>query len=159
MQREVKENGDVHWRDDEGRLHREDGPAVEAADGTQEWWVHGLLHRGQGEPAIARADGSLEWWRDGVRHRDEGLPAVLRASGSRQWWVNGTMWRPDGLPVAEVVGGHDRVDGPRVGIPAAKARPADGESTQVLVARAQELAAQLTATLGELERRVNRPHG
>lgn len=29
------------WRNADGELHREDGPAVEYADGGREWWVNG----------------------------------------------------------------------------------------------------------------------
>jgi hypothetical protein len=28
-----------------GHLHREDGPAIIHANGTEEWWYMGLLHR------------------------------------------------------------------------------------------------------------------
>ena len=35
-------NGDKYWyRNDQ--LHREDGPAVERADGDKEWWLNGQL--------------------------------------------------------------------------------------------------------------------
>ena len=37
----VYDNGDIYWRNQEGQLHREDGPAVEYADGSKEWWVNG----------------------------------------------------------------------------------------------------------------------
>jgi hypothetical protein len=37
-------------------LHREDGPAVEWADGRREWWLHGERHREDG-PALEWADG------------------------------------------------------------------------------------------------------
>ena len=42
-------------------LHREDGPAVEFADGRKEWYLHGNLHREDG-PAIEYADGSKFWF-------------------------------------------------------------------------------------------------
>ncbi len=48
-----------------GLLHREDGPAVEHADGSKEWWVSGQQHREDG-PAIERAGGSKEWWVNGI---------------------------------------------------------------------------------------------
>ena len=38
-----------------------DGPAIIAADGTQEWWVNGQLHRLDG-PAVIGAYGTQEWW-------------------------------------------------------------------------------------------------
>ena len=39
------------------KRHREDGPAVEYADGSKEWYLNGKLHREDG-PACEYADGS-----------------------------------------------------------------------------------------------------
>jgi hypothetical protein len=36
------ENGNKVWRNEVGQLHREDGPAVEYANGTKEWWMYGI---------------------------------------------------------------------------------------------------------------------
>lgn len=33
-------NGDKYWRLN-GKLHKEDGPAVEMKNGYKEWWLHG----------------------------------------------------------------------------------------------------------------------
>ncbi len=44
-----------------GRLHREDGPAVIYADGGQCWHKDGKLHRIDG-PARFTADGSKYWY-------------------------------------------------------------------------------------------------
>jgi len=44
-----------------GKLHREDGPAVEYADGSKEWWWAGELHREDG-PAVEYADDRKEWY-------------------------------------------------------------------------------------------------
>jgi len=41
--------------------HRLDGPAVEKANGTREWWVNGRERRLDG-PAIEWADGDKEWF-------------------------------------------------------------------------------------------------
>jgi len=38
-----EKNGYVEWRNEQGQLHRIDGPAFESADGTQEWWENGKL--------------------------------------------------------------------------------------------------------------------
>jgi hypothetical protein len=66
----VDSEGNRFWHLD-GKLHREDGPAVEWADGMKEWWVNGLRHRTDG-PAVTYPDGSEhEQWRESV------------------WWVNG----------------------------------------------------------------------
>jgi len=52
------------YRNVQGELHREDGPAVEYNDGTKEWWLNGQLHREDG-PAIEYYDGIKEWWLNG----------------------------------------------------------------------------------------------
>ena len=45
------------------KLHREDGPACEWADGTKEWWLNDQLHREDG-PAIERANGTKLWYKN-----------------------------------------------------------------------------------------------
>jgi hypothetical protein len=43
------------------RLHREDGPAADYANGDQFWFLNGNLHREDG-PAIEYTNGDKEWW-------------------------------------------------------------------------------------------------
>jgi hypothetical protein len=52
-----------------GERHRQDGPAVEEANGTREWCLNGQLHRQDG-PAIERADGTREWWLNGKKFKN-----------------------------------------------------------------------------------------
>ena len=47
-------------------LHREDGPAVEDADGSKEWFINGKH----------------------VRHREDG-PACEDVAGDKDWYLNG----------------------------------------------------------------------
>jgi hypothetical protein len=47
-----------------GQRHREDGPAVEYADGSRCWYLNGLLHREDG-PAEEWAGGSMCWYLNG----------------------------------------------------------------------------------------------
>ena len=55
--------GDQCWSKD-GLLHREDGPAVELANGRREWFINGDRHREDG-PAVVEADGQCSWyWRN-----------------------------------------------------------------------------------------------
>ena len=49
-----------------GKPHREDGPAIECADGTKEWYLNGKRHREDG-PAVEWADGTKEWWLNDVK--------------------------------------------------------------------------------------------
>jgi len=77
----------TEWRNEAGQLHREDGPAIEWADGTKSWWVNGQYHR-LGGPAYEGDDGSKFWYVDGQYHRLDG-PAVERSDGSVAYWIEG----------------------------------------------------------------------
>jgi hypothetical protein len=63
-----------------GRLHREEGPAIEWSSGTMEWWQNGLRHRLDG-PAIEYANGYQEWWLNGKRYTKQDYHAQLKALG------------------------------------------------------------------------------
>ena len=97
---------------------REDGPAVEYADGHREWYLNGKRHREDG-PAIASADGHREWYLNGKRHREDG-PAIECVSGDKHWYLNGGRHREDGPAIEYVSGGkhwylngkQHREDGP-----------------------------------------------
>ena len=86
-------------------LHREDGPAVERADGdrTKAWYIDGKHHRTDG-PAVEYADGGKEWWVDGKQHREDG-PAVEHANGDKIWYIDNERHRTDG-PAVEWVDGY-----------------------------------------------------
>ena len=99
---EIDKFRNKYWRNDNGKLHREDGPAYEYADGTKEWYINGKLHRLDG-PAIEYANGSKEWYLNDKLHREDG-PAREYVSGYKEWWVNGQLHRLDG-PAIEWVDG------------------------------------------------------
>ena len=48
---------DKIWRNEKGELHREDGPALECANGKKSWYKNRLWHREDG-PAIVWHDGT-----------------------------------------------------------------------------------------------------
>jgi len=83
----VDEHKTIRWYNDKDEYHRLDGPAIEWANGTKEWYVDGKLHRLDG-PAIEWSDGSKEWWVDGKQHRLDG-PAIEYADGFKAWYVDG----------------------------------------------------------------------
>ncbi len=100
-----------HWH--RGRLHREDGPAIEFAGdelrlnlpfgrlrlvGPAELWLRrGRLYRDD-EPAIRDAKGSALWFADGRVHR-EGGPAVEDVDdGTNLWWFRHGTHHRDGGP-------------------------------------------------------------
>lgn len=80
------EDGHICWYKD-GRLHREDGPAVEMLDGTKHWWVDGKRHRLDG-PAVEWVDGTKQWFVNDRRHRLVG-PAIEYPNGRKVWYVDG----------------------------------------------------------------------
>lgn len=70
-------------------LHREDGPAVESANGDRFWFLHGKRHREDG-PAIEKSDGSKAWYLNGQLHREDG-PAVINALGYHIQIINSVI--------------------------------------------------------------------
>jgi hypothetical protein len=52
--------GGVEYRYND-RYHREEGPAITLADGSELWYLYGTLHREEG-PAITLADGTELWY-------------------------------------------------------------------------------------------------
>lgn len=66
-------DGTREWLNDAGERHREGGPAaIVLPDGRREWRRRGKLHREDG-PAIEHADSSREWWIDGERYDGDEL--------------------------------------------------------------------------------------
>ena len=57
---EVDKLGTRRYYNKADQLHRDDGPAVEYADGLKVWYQNGLRHRTDG-PAIEWNDGR-KWW-------------------------------------------------------------------------------------------------
>ena len=57
---EVDKYGDKRYYNSEGQRHREDGAAIEFANGDKFWWINNKLHREDG-PAIECAIGSKLW--------------------------------------------------------------------------------------------------
>ena len=74
-------------------------------DGRKSWHLNGKLHREDG-PAIECIDGSKYWYLNGKRHREDG-PAVEWAGGNKYWYLNGTEyteaeWKAKLNPVKEL---------------------------------------------------------
>jgi hypothetical protein len=56
----------TEWYNLNDERHREDGPAIEFADGDKYWYINGERHREDG-PAIEFADGDKSWYINGQR--------------------------------------------------------------------------------------------
>lgn len=81
-----EQDGQVHWYEN-GRLHREDGPAIEWDNGEKEWYLNGVRHRDNG-PAVEYKRGIKTWYRHGELHREDG-PAIEHGDGGKEFWLNG----------------------------------------------------------------------
>jgi len=84
---ELRKNGNKTWKNSAGQYHRTDGPAIERANGSKEWWFNGQYHRTDG-PAIEDANGTKYWYIHDQLHRTDG-PAVEYANGSKYWYFKG----------------------------------------------------------------------
>ena len=63
--------------------------------GDKRWWLNGKLHREDG-PAVERANGSKEWSLNGKYHREDG-PAIEWASGYKAWRLHNKEVHPETL--------------------------------------------------------------
>ncbi len=102
----------IKYRDEDGELHRDDGPAIIYADGTQEWYQHGRKHR-EGGPSVIWPSGTQMWHQHGELYREDGPaviwaggtqvwvqhgrgPAAILLDGAQSWWQDGELHRRDG---------------------------------------------------------------
>ncbi len=79
-------DGTKFWKNKEGQLHRDDGPAAEYISGDKIWFQNGEYHR---------VDG----------------PAVENASGQKGWFVNGKLHRVDGPAIENDLSKHYYIEG------------------------------------------------
>lgn len=93
----TRANGEMYWYQ-EGQLHREDGPAA-YTPGSKSWYCKGKLHREDG-PAVEWIDGTKEWYQHGQRHR-EGAAAIERPDGRNLFYNKGEATQ---LPPKKPVG-------------------------------------------------------
>jgi len=85
---EIDEYGIKRWFNENGELHRLDGPAV-IGHGYESWYVNGKRHRDNGPAvSIVYEDGVLcqEWYINNLLHRLDG-PAIIDEYGPA-WYVN-----------------------------------------------------------------------
>ena len=56
----IEQDGTKYWYLN-GKLHREDGPAIEYANGIKVWCLNGKFHREDG-PAFENVYGTVKWF-------------------------------------------------------------------------------------------------
>lgn len=89
-----------------GKLHREDGPAIEWKNGNKEWYKNGKPHRIDG-PALEYPEYGNYWYQHGKLHRENGPAIDLYYGGEKNWYKNGKLHREDG-PAIEWGDGRKR---------------------------------------------------
>ena len=62
--KDIDEYRTIRYCNEQGQYHREDGPAIEWANGDKSWFLNGNRHREDG-PAIEYANGDKSWYLDG----------------------------------------------------------------------------------------------
>ena len=81
----VDSDGTTEWYLN-GKLHREDGPAIEYEDGSTIWCVNGKYHKENG-PAVVMMNLYKAWYHNGLLHREDG-PAIESVNGTKEYWFN-----------------------------------------------------------------------
>lgn len=71
-------------------LHRDNGPAFIAKNGTKKWYKNGLLHR-INKPAFIWNNGNIEWYLEGQRHCETG-PAKIYPGRIEEWYLFDTRY-------------------------------------------------------------------
>ena len=74
----VYEDGHKAWYLN-GKIHREDGPAIENTKGHKYWYLNNKLHREDG-PAIKCADGYKEWYLNGIEYTEGEFKKKVRCN-------------------------------------------------------------------------------
>jgi hypothetical protein len=78
----------TEWVNEQGLLHRTDGPAIEWNDGSKSWWINGKLHRLNG-PAYIQKDGNKFYFISGGGQRLIGPLREVAMDGVDKWCLNG----------------------------------------------------------------------
>ena len=81
----------IEYYNDDGELHRLDGPAVIYDYGTKYWFKNGKLHRLGNLPAIEYDNGDKEYYVNGNLHREDGY-AIDHIDGTKEYSLNGKFF-------------------------------------------------------------------
>ncbi len=87
---EFSEKGVKVWRDKNGEIHRDHGPALIYPSGMEQYYKHGELHRFGGH-AKEYPDGTGEFWVNGEQVDDGGHGAAWLQEISKELTRNGKL--------------------------------------------------------------------
>lgn len=80
----IDEINTKRWYKD-GKLHREDGPAVEYVDGERRWLKNGYLHREDG-PAVECCNTIKYWCYNGQYLKASSQEELIRYMNLKLFW-------------------------------------------------------------------------
>ena len=75
-----------------GKLHREDGPAIECTDGSKSWYIDGKRHREDG-PAIEYYTGDKYWYLNGIEYKEKEFNARIQSCNGKVIEVDGKKYK------------------------------------------------------------------
>ena len=87
----VADNGNKHWYFN-GKLHREDGPAVEFSTGSKHWYINGKKHREDG-PAVEDSNGDKYWFLNGKQLTEKKFNDRKQSCDGRVVEIDGIKYR------------------------------------------------------------------
>ena len=58
------------YKNNRGKYHRTDGPAVECGNGYKKWYIDGEKHREDG-PAVEWISGRKSWYLDDIEYSED----------------------------------------------------------------------------------------
>lgn len=90
MKKLIDHRGNVFYFNESNKFHREDGPAMEYANGHKFWFKNGFWHREYG-PAAEYTNGDKWWYKNGLRHREDG-PAMEYADGNKEYYFKNKFY-------------------------------------------------------------------
>ena len=85
----VYANGEKHWYLN-GKLHREDGPAMECAHGDKHWYLNGKRQRVDG-PAIEWSGGGEVWYLNDEYLTEQEHKKATTKSDFNAWMITRVM--------------------------------------------------------------------
>ena len=75
----IDDYGNTFWYNEKGKLHRENGPAIEWSGGSKRWYINDKLHREDG-PAVECASGYKCWYLNDEKYTEQEFNAKMNKS-------------------------------------------------------------------------------
>jgi len=88
----VSNKGTIRWYNEEWKLHRLDGPAIECIDGAKHWYQENLRHRLDG-PAIEVINKYKAWYIKGKELSEEDFNKRVNGCKGKIVEIDGVKYR------------------------------------------------------------------